>query len=200
MLPTPLPVPLPANLIVVPWHDPVVEAVGFEARSPYVELFWLGILGPTSTWLLRRLVSGLDAYPDGYELDLAETANALGLSLTAGTHSPFGKALNRCIMFGMAHHVAGGIAVRRQIPPLSLRHLRKLPHHLQIAHADWIARPRGGADLTRAVELANAMIRTGDEPHQVARQLMSVGIPPREADEAARRCAGEAPGQGGDGG
>ena len=190
MLPTPLPVPLAPTLIVLPWHDPVVEAVGYEARSPYVELFWLGILGPTSTWLLRRLVSGLDAYPDGYELDLAETANALGLSLTAGAHSPFGKALNRCIMFGVAHHVPGGIAVRRQIPPLSLRHLRKLPSHLQLAHADWITR-RGADDahLNRAVALADAMIRTGDEPHQLERQLMSVGIPPREAAEAARRCA-----------
>lgn len=192
MLPTPLPVPLASTLIVMPWHDPVVESVGYDARSPYVELFWLGILGPTSTWLLRRLVTGLDAYPDGYELDLAETANALGLSLTAGTHSPFGKALNRCIMFGMAHHIAGGIAVRRQIPPLSLRHLRKLPHHLQVAHVEWATRREtdDDANLERAVELANAMIRTGDEPHQLERQLMSVGIPPREAVEAVRRCAG----------
>lgn len=190
MLPAPLPAPLAPTMIVVPWHDPVVEAVGYEARSPYVELFWLGILGPTATWLLRRLVTGLDAYPDGYELDLAETANALGLSLTAGTHSPFGKSLNRCIMFGMAHHVAGGIAVRRQIPPLSLRHLNKLPHHLQVAHVAWVTRREtNDANLARAVELANAMIRTGDEPHQLERQLMSVGIPPREAAEAARQFA-----------
>ena len=75
--------PLDPTLIVLPWHDPVVEAVGYDARSVYVELFWLGILGPTSTWLLRRLVTGLDAYPDGYELDLAETANALGISRRA---------------------------------------------------------------------------------------------------------------------
>jgi len=190
MLPAPLPAPLAPKMIVVPWHDPVVEAVGYEARSPYVELFWLGILGPTATWLLRRLVTGLDAYPDGYELDLAETANALGLSLTAGTHSPFGKSLNRCIMFGMAHHVAGGIAVRRQIPPLSLRHLNKLPHHLQVAHVAWVTRREtNDANLARAVELANAMIRTGDEPHQLERQLMSVGIPPRAAAEAARQFA-----------
>lgn len=192
MLPTstavPLPTPLAPTLIVVPWRDPVVEAVGYDARSPYVELFWLGIIGPTSTWLLRRLVSGLDAYPDGYELDLAETANALGLSLTAGTHSPFGKALNRCIMFGMAHHVAGGIAVRRLIPPLSLRHLRKLPDHLQLAHVQWAERrDNDEVNLERAVELAGAMIRTGDEPHQLERQLMSVGIPPREATEVAKR-------------
>ena len=185
-----LPTPLAPTLVVLPWHDPVVEAVGHDARSAYVELFWLGILGPSSTWLLRRLVTGLDAFPDGYELDLAETANALGLSLTAGVHSPFGKALNRCIMFGVAHESARGIAVRRQIPPLALRQLRKLPPHLQAAHADWTHRLSTDADrLARAIELATTMIRLGDEPHQLQRQLLSIGIPPREAVEAARQCA-----------
>ena len=185
-----MPSPLADTLIVTPWHDPVVDAVGYDARSSYVELFWLGIIGPTSTWLLRRLVTGLDAFPDGYELDLAETANALGLSLTAGAHSPFGKALNRCIMFGMAHQLGAGIAVRRQIPPLSLRHLRKLPPHLQAAHVDWIARRAPDSQrLARAIELASAMVRTGDETHQLERQLLSLGIPPREATEAVRHLA-----------
>ena len=179
--------PLDPTLIVLPWHDPVVEAIGYDARSAYVELFWLGILGPTSTWLLRRLVTGLDAYPDGYELDLAETANALGLSLTAGVHSPFGKALNRCIMFGMAHETARGIAVRRQIPPLAQRQLRRLPPHLQAAHDDWVGRRTTEPNhLARAVELAAAMLRVGDEPHQLERQLLSIGIPPRAAVEAVR--------------
>lgn len=182
--------PLAPTLIVIPWCDPVVEAVGYDARSAYVELFWLGILGPTSTWLLRRLVSGLDAFPDGYELDLAETANALGLSLTAGVHSPFGKALNRCIMFGVASEIGHGIAVRRQLPPLAMRQLRKLPPHLQAAHEEWRSRSHVDATrLARAVELASAMIRAGDEPHQLERQLLSIGIPPREATEAARQCA-----------
>jgi len=182
--------PLAPTLIVMPWHDPVVEAVGYDARSSYVELFWLGILGPTSTWLLRRLVTGLDSFPDGYELDLEETANALGLSLTAGLHSPFGKALNRCIMFGVAHTTGRGIAVRRQVPPLAVRQLRKLPPHLQAAHAEWVDRRNAdAARLARAHELANAMIRVGDEPHQLERQLLSVGIPPREATEVARHFA-----------
>ena len=182
--------PLTPTIVVMPWHDPVVESVGYDARGPYVELFWLGILGPTSTWLLRRLVTGLDAYPDGYELDLAETATALGLSLTAGVHSPFGKALNRCIMFGMAHEVAGGIAVRRQIPPLPLRHLRRLPAHLQTAHIEWVTRQQAPEErLARALELARAMVRSGDEPHQIERQLLALGVAPNEAVDAARRCA-----------
>ena len=45
-------------LMVVPWLDPVVDSVGYEVRSQYVELFWLNVLGPTATWILRRLVLG----------------------------------------------------------------------------------------------------------------------------------------------
>ena len=34
------------SLVVVPWTDDVVDSVGFDARSQYVELFWLNVLGP----------------------------------------------------------------------------------------------------------------------------------------------------------
>ena len=42
------PAPPAATVMVVPWHDPIVDAVGFDVRSNYVELFWLNVLGPTS--------------------------------------------------------------------------------------------------------------------------------------------------------
>ena len=45
------------TLTVQPWVDEVIDTVGHEVRSPYVEQFWLGLLGPSSTWLLRRLVA-----------------------------------------------------------------------------------------------------------------------------------------------
>ena len=36
------------SLHVVAWPDPVVDQVGYDPRTMYVERFWLGILGPTS--------------------------------------------------------------------------------------------------------------------------------------------------------
>ena len=42
----------------------------------------MNVFGPTSTWILRRMVTGLDEYPGGYELDLEQTAGALGLVFT----------------------------------------------------------------------------------------------------------------------
>src|SRR5205809_3125197 len=67
------------SLHVVPWPDDVIDALGPDPRSNYVEMFWLGTLGPSTTWLLRRMVAGFDSQPDGYELSLSETATCLGL-------------------------------------------------------------------------------------------------------------------------
>ena len=111
-----------ANLIfptdvmqVVPWVDPVVDALGFDARSDYVELFWLGVIGPSTTWLMRRLAAGLDRSPEGFTLDLGETAQALGISGQGGTsgwtQSPFARTLVRACQFGLAQterHAARG--------------------------------------------------------------------------------------------
>src|SRR5688572_14198668 len=106
----PLEVPLTEPvLVVVPWTDDVVDPVGFDTRSQYVELFWLNVLGPTATWLMRRMVTGFDEYPGGYELDLRETAGALGLSYSPGASNPFTRALNRCVLFGAAQPVPGGL-------------------------------------------------------------------------------------------
>src|SRR5215831_455490 len=58
------------SLTIKPWPDAVIDTVGLDPRSAYVETFWLGVLGPSTTWLLRRLVNGLEASPSGYDLDL----------------------------------------------------------------------------------------------------------------------------------
>ena len=50
----------PPIVTVRPWIDPVVDDDGHDPRSRYVEQFWLGVLGPTATWLIRRFAAGLD--------------------------------------------------------------------------------------------------------------------------------------------
>ena len=69
-----------------PWVDQWSTAALIP--SSYVERFWLGTLGPTATWLVRRLAPRFDDQPDGYELDLATTAQALGLSYSRGHRTP----------------------------------------------------------------------------------------------------------------
>ncbi len=109
-------VPLPASVRITPWVDPVVDRRGHDPRSAYVEQFWLSVLGPTATWLLRRLVAGFDHQPDGYDLDVGDTARGLGLSVAKGMASPFAKALQRCAMFGVVNRLTESWVVRRRVP------------------------------------------------------------------------------------
>jgi hypothetical protein len=126
-----------ATLAVYPWVDPIFDSTGFPARSDYVEQFWLGILGPTATWLLRRLAAGFDHYPDGFELDLVETAQALGTTYRPGHESPFTRAIERLSIFGLAQTYANGLAVRTHVPLLPDRYLPRLPRYLRDAHAGY---------------------------------------------------------------
>src|SRR2546423_14448538 len=91
-------------LEIRPWPDPVIDSLGHDPRSAYVEQFWLGILGPSTTWLLRRLASGLEAEPAGVSLPPAHTPPGLGLGDKGGRHPPFMRALGR----GCPVHLAPG--------------------------------------------------------------------------------------------
>ena len=188
-IPPPPPPPPAAALVgsitVRPWIDPVVDDDGFDPRSRYVEVFWLGVLGPTATWLLRRLVAGLERSPQGYDLDLHATAQAMGLSYSSGRTSPFSKALQRCVMFGLAHPIDGGLAVRRRVPPISFRHLRRMPESVQAAHADWLGTSIGVDELTRAHRLATTMLDLGDDSTAIEHHLVALGVSDAVAAEVA---------------
>src|SRR5579872_2413334 len=80
-----------AVLQVEPWADPLIDRLGHDPRSHYAERFWLPVLGPSTMWLLRRIASGLERQPEGFEMDLGAAAKALGLGSTErhGRNSPF---------------------------------------------------------------------------------------------------------------
>jgi hypothetical protein len=176
-------------ITVRPWLDPVVDDDGFDPRSRYVEVFWLGVLGPTATWLIRRLVAGLERSPDGYDLDLHATAQAMGLSYTSGRSSPFSKALQRCVMFGLAHPIDGGLAVRRRVPPISFRHLRRMPESVQAEHDQWLRRSIGADELSRAHRLATTMLELGDDLSEIEHHLVALGVSNTVAAEVADNAA-----------
>ncbi len=173
------------TVMVVPWHDPIVDQIGHDVHSTYVETFWLNILGPTATWALRRLVAGLEHYPLGYELDLGTAASSLGLSYTASTSNAFARALQRCVMFGASQPVEDGLAVRRRLPPVAGRHLARMPASMRDLHAHWQVRECTLDELQRAYTLAAAMRAAGDDPAVWERQLLAVGVSPAAAHTAA---------------
>jgi hypothetical protein len=179
-------------LTIRPWPDEIIDSLGFDPRSPYVERFWLGVLGPSTTWLLRRLAAGFDEAPDGFVLPLSETARALGLGDRGGRNSPFLRTVNRMIQFELAQVVGVGnreLAVRRRLPPLGRRHLARLSPELQAAHERWqcdqLREPPEEAQRRRARQLALSLVELGEQPEDVERQLLRWRYHPALAQQSA---------------
>ena len=181
-------------LHIVEWVDPVADPHGVHPCSRYVELYWLGIIGPSTTWLLRRLHYGLEVHGDGYDLHLPETARALGLGDKMGKNSPFRRALSRLITFELARpRGAGELAVRSHIPPLPLRHLNRLPESLQRSHRNWVAEQRLSEPeqmRRRAGRLAAGLAAAGHDRGVIERRLAEWQFHPaisfRAAEDAVR--------------
>jgi hypothetical protein len=176
------------TLIVQPWPDTVVDHTGHDPRSPYVEQFWLAVLGPSTTWLLRYFAALFDRWPDGFEINLDDTARAIGLVNQTGRGSPFARALSRSVQFNLAQPFGFGLAVRRRVPPLSARQIQHLPAPLQSAHEAWAATPSDdeAAKRRRARRLARALLELGEDPPSIEWQLRQWRFHPGVCADAVR--------------
>lgn len=126
------------KLFVTPWPDPVIDRLGHDPCGEYVEQYWLGIIGPTATWLLRRLATRLSTSPQGFELDLRNCAGEVGVGFNGGRNSPFMKSIIRLCQYELTQvQQRKFLAVRTRIPTLPKRYLNRLPEHLQLQHARW---------------------------------------------------------------
>lgn len=175
---------------IVPWVDPVVDTLGHDPRTPYPERFWLPTLGPTALLLLRHVAYRFDRTPDGFVLELAETSRCLGLGERAGRNSPLARSLGRIVQFDLAaEHGEGTLAVRRHLPPINRRHIRRLPPSLQEQHDAWVtarlAEPPLAAARRNARRTALLLLGLGDGRPQVEHALGAAGFDPAVARDAA---------------
>jgi hypothetical protein len=178
------------TVTVKPWSDPILDVLGHDPRSWYVETFWLPTLGPTCVLLMRHLADRFDRAPDGVALDVTTTSECLGLGPRDGTSSPLRRSLARLEQFDLAVSEPELIVrVRRNLPPVNRRHVRRLPADLQARHAEWVttAVQRGPLDVAkrRARRVAITLLEQGDEVDRVERALGSVGFHPSVCREAA---------------
>ena len=180
-------------LRIVQWVDPVADPHGLHPCSRYVELYWLGIIGPSTTWLLRRLNYGLEVHGDGYDLHLPETARSLGLGDKMGKNSPFRRALARLVTFELARlQGPGELAVRAHIPPLPLRHLSRLPESLQRSHRQWVVEqrlPEPEQMRRRALRLAIGLAESGHDHASIEHRLGQWQFHPAVAFDAAAKAS-----------
>jgi hypothetical protein len=178
------------RLRVVPWCDAVIDRVGIDPRSSYAERFWLGLLGPTSLWLLRRLAFELDRHDSGVDIDAAEFARSLGLSASVGKNSPVMRTLMRLCQFNLARpHDPSTLEVRRRIPPLTRAQVARLDQHAQAQHELWLRSQLHTHHDTdqrrRARAIALSLVRLGDDLESTERQLHRWRMHPALAHDAA---------------
>ena len=180
------------ELWVEPWNDLCPDADrGHHPRSPYVELFWLGVLGPSATWLIRRLALRLEEAPSGVLVSTAEIAGEIGLGGRQALQTAFQRAFERCCRFGLMQRGRHNtLFVRTRLPDLTARMAERLPPGLRVAHDAWRRHPASDPTeietLGRARHLAMALLACGDEPDSVERQLHTWQFHPAVAFEATR--------------
>jgi hypothetical protein len=178
------------TLTIAAWPDPIIDTLGHDPRSDYVERFWLPTLGPTSLLLLRRIASHLDREPDGCTFDVADLSQSMGLGAREGTSSPLFRSLDRLMQFELACSPASRTyAVRRTVPPVTRRHISRLPLSLQRAHEVWLDERLSTSPLeharTRARRLAFVLFEQGDDLSGVEHALLGVGFHPSICRESA---------------
>lgn len=195
---------LMGNLRVLPWIDPALDPVGHDVRSVYVERFWLSVLGPSASWILRRLAEGLERHPQGYNVDLPSMARSIGLGGLPGRNAPFLRGMSRTTTFGLARFTTETtLEVRRRIPTLSPTQVNRLPRSLRAEHHTWERAVPPVPDpqelRRRADRLALSLLELGEERDAVEAQLHRWRFHPAMAHqavvwaEAHHRAANDAP-------
>lgn len=175
---------------ILPWSDPLIDTIGHDPRAPYPERFWLPTLGPTALLMLRHIAHRFDRAPAGFTLELAETSRCLGLGERHGRSSPLARSLGRIVQFDLAAHDGDGtLAVRRHVPPINRRHVRRLPPSAQEEHDAWVrshlAEPPLAAARRNARRTALLLFGLGDARPEVEHALGAAGFNPAVARDAA---------------
>jgi hypothetical protein len=122
------PAGLPVGVTIFYRVRPEFATLGYSARDPYVERYWLPLLGPTATALLRRLA--LDALTSpGSEAayDVGEMACCLGVAPMA-----LRRVVRRLEMFGfLVWENEATWLIDVMLPAVNQKHWRRLPGRLR---------------------------------------------------------------------
>ncbi len=101
------------------------------------------------------------------------------------------RSLARLAQFDLAcDDGQGTVAVRRNVPPVNRRHLKRLSPELRAEHAQWTDAEDSEAPLAsaskRARRVAFTLLEQGDDPGRVERVLFATGFHPSICHEAAQ--------------
>lgn len=143
------PTDTPAKLLLVGYPDPLVERLGHRPGSPYVELVWLGVLGPSTTLAWQRLARQVTIAGPGM-VDVADLSLSLGLGDNLGRNATVSRTLARLTAFGAGRRCGDTLAVRLALPDVPQRSLARLSASALAAHARFGCGPSADAHATAA--------------------------------------------------
>ncbi len=159
------------------WRDVNIESLGYDARSSYVEKFWLPFLGPSTVFTARRLTEMLENEQYGFSIDLQDLSLMLGLGPNINKQSSIQKTLNRLLIFELARIMPSkAVSIRLKLPPLPHRYINRLPQVMQDLHEKEAHEGPENAlanAKTRARSLALALSKLGHERSAIEKQLIS---------------------------
>ncbi len=182
------------SIAIYPWPDPVIDTLGHDPRSLYVETFWLPSLGPTALLLLRYISTLFNRRNENIQLEVPEVSQHLGLGYRDGKSSPVVRSFERLVQFDLACATfhRGGIetfAIRRHVPPINRKHVNRLPERLQEIHRVWTEARLAESPLQearrRARKLATILLAQGDDIDDIEHALHTVGFHPSICRESA---------------
>ncbi len=163
----------PITIFPVGHPDPRVAQAGFDLDHAYLERCWAPLLGPTATALLRRLPVLWDEVEPA-QMAFAELSRSIGLGSGCGTHSPLQRTLDRLVSHRFARSsTEDGWEVFRQVRPLEVRELRRLPAWSRRMHTqlldEHVARLAGATPATQLTARLDRLQsrRSPDHSHTV---------------------------------
>ncbi len=175
---------------ILAWPDRHIDAFGHDPRSSYVEQFWLGTLGPSTTWFLRHCAHLLEG-SEAASVNLHDAATTLGIRHGGGIRSAMGRTVARACRFRAARPVGSStLAVRTKLPRVSRTQLERLPRPVQQLHAEYVSTEPvdhvTAEHRRRARRLALSLIECGDEQDEAELHLARLQFHPALAAEAVR--------------
>jgi hypothetical protein len=119
-------------LTIVAWRDELVEQHpdSIATDSDEMLVWWTPILGPSATLMVHQLAL-LVRTGTSHTFSQAELGQTFGLGISSGR---LHAVLERLHRFGAAHVDDTAVAVRLAMPPMSIRHQRRLPAYLALAY------------------------------------------------------------------
>ncbi len=119
-----------SGLAIDHWPNPTTRHTPtYDTLSPYLDVAWLPIIGPTSTLLLRRLTTDL-RHNGPHTTNTDDLAASLGIKPGTGSrYAQLPSALRRLNQFALIQydHTAATAHIRGTIPRLSRNQLNRLP-------------------------------------------------------------------------